>query len=42
MSMGVRMRMLIRLLGITAVLAAGAGAIYLSSVLPDWKQECVV
>lgn len=39
LSFGVRMRMFVRFLGLTAVLAAGAGAIYLSSVLPDWKSD---
>lgn len=39
LSIGVRLRMFIRFLGITALLAAGAGAIYLSSVLADWRPE---
>lgn len=39
LSFAVRMRMVMRFLGMTAILAAGAGAIYLSSVLPDWKLE---
>ena len=39
LSFGVRTRMFLRFLGMTAILAAGAGAIYLSSVLPNWKPE---
>ena len=39
LSWGVRLRMLVRFVGITAVLVAAAGAIYLSSILADWKPE---
>ncbi len=42
LSFGVRMRMFVRFLGITAVLAAGAGAIYLSSTLPNWKPATLL
>jgi len=39
MSWGVRLRMLVRFLGLTAVLAAVGGALFLTSVLSDWSEE---
>jgi hypothetical protein len=39
MSWGSRLRFLVRLVGITAVLVAGAGAMYLSTVLDDWQSS---
>jgi hypothetical protein len=42
LTIGVRFRMFIRFLGLTALLAAGAGAIYLSSVLANWRPETLL